>query len=109
RICCCASAGHRSCPLGQFGDAPPVSEVSLLLPAICVSPAAKKRFCRTSKSGRALCLEGAQWHGYRASWEEDAHWECFWGPTTFQGSWPNDMDMSIDHYRTPSLRSLSMR
>ena len=42
-----------------------VSEVSLPLPATCVSRAAKKRFCRTSKLAPVLCLEVARWQGCR--------------------------------------------
>ena len=43
-----------------FADVRPGSEVSLPWPATCVSPAAKKLSCRTSKSAVDL------WHGYLA-------------------------------------------
>ncbi len=35
------------------------------MPATCVSRAAKKLSCRTSKSALVWCLEVAPWHGYR--------------------------------------------
>jgi hypothetical protein len=51
--------------IASIRDAPPVSEVSLPLLATCVSRVAKKRSCVNSKSGLVLCLEAAQWQGFR--------------------------------------------
>ena len=47
------SRSLRLCRSRQFGDVPPVSEVNSRWPATCVSPAAKKQSCHTSKLGLA--------------------------------------------------------
>jgi enoyl-CoA hydratase/carnithine racemase len=59
--------------------------------------------------GAGVVLEVARWHGCRVSWDEDAHWKCFWAPTTSRAIWPNDTGTSIGHYRMLNLMSLSMR
>jgi len=50
-ICSCASVAVRLSRSLPFADVRLVSEVSLLWPATCVSPAAKKLSCHTSKWG----------------------------------------------------------
>ena len=57
--------GKQAATVRRIQGARPVSEANLPWPATCVSPAAKKPFCRSLKWGQVWCLEGAQWHGCR--------------------------------------------